>query len=334
MATNQISFEKLNFKAIRVNEAGPPSVMHIEQQEINSINATQILIQIKAIGVNPVETYIRAGIYGRATQIPYTPGNDAAGIIVKIGTSVQKFKVGDRVYTAGTVNGSYAEFCICEENKVYSLPERVSFEQGAGINIPYATAFRALLHRARARAGESVLVHGGSGGVGQAAIQFAKAYGLIVYATAGTEEGLKFIKEQGAHYTFNHNDSDYINQIAQQTNNQGVNIILEMIANKNLAKDFNVLSRFGRIIIIGSRGTIEINPRDLMSRDADVMGIALANSTQEQLDETHAAISAGLANGSLNPVVSKTFKLEEAPLAHEEIMKSTGGAHGKIVLIP
>jgi NADPH2:quinone reductase len=285
-----------------------------------------------ATGINPVETYIRAGKYARLPQLPYTPGNDGAGVVQQAGADVTEFKAGDRVYTAGSVTGTYAEFALCKKEQVHPLPANVSFAQGAAIGTPYATAYRGLLQRAVAKPGETALVHGASGGVGTAAVQLARAHGLRVFGTAGSDEGLRLVREQGAHAVFDHRTPDHFDQIMKATGGYGVDVTVEMLANVNLGKDLTILAKGGRVVIIGSRGPAEINPRDTMQRDADVRGMILPNTPPAQLATIHAALVAGLENGTLRPVVGKEFPLADAAQAHRAVTEP--GALGKIVLVP
>jgi NADPH:quinone reductase len=199
-------------KAIVVRAFGGPEVMKIEEVALPSAGPGQILIQVRAIGVNPVDTYIRSGTYARKPDLPYTPHADIAGTVEAVGSGVSKVKPGDRVY-AYMLNAGGAELAIAEEWQVQRLPERLTFQQGAAVGVPYVTAWRALLVKARARPGETVLVHGASGGVGLAAVQIARAQGMQVIGTAGTDEGVRLVREQGAHHVLNHRDADYTKQI-------------------------------------------------------------------------------------------------------------------------
>jgi NADPH2:quinone reductase len=286
---------------------------------------------VKATGVNPTDTYTRSGT-SRRPPLPYTPGIDGAGVVESVGEGVAGVRVGARVYLSGTITGAYAEEAICEETQVHSLPEKVSFAQGAGINIPYATAYRALFQLAKATPGEVVLIHGGTGGVGIAAIQLARAAGMKVIGTGGTERGRNLATEQGAHNMLDHKLEGYLDQIQALTEGHGVDVILEMLANVNLDKDLKALAMGGRVVVIGSRGRIEIDPRDTMMRDASIRGMLLFNVTQTEASSIHAALVAGLENGTLHPIIGKEIPLAEAPRAHREIMEP--GAYGKIVLIP
>jgi NADPH:quinone reductase len=320
-------------KAIVVREFGEPDVMRVEELPNPAPGPGQVLVRIRAVGVNPVDTYIRKGAYARRPKLPYTPGADAAGTVKAVGSGVVHLVPGQRVYVTGTIAGAYgacAELAVCEPPQVHPLPDSMTFEQGAAVGVPYGTAYRAIFQRAGARPGESVLVHGGSGGVGTAAIQLARAAGMVVFATAGTERGLAHLAAQGATHAFNHRTADYIDRIMEATAGRGVDVILEMLANANLNRDLGLLARKGRVIVIGNRGTIEIDPRQTMARDADIRGMILFNASPAEMAEIHAALGAGLGNGSLRPVVGREFTLEEAPLAHAAVMSP--GAHGKIVL--
>ncbi len=319
-------------KAIRVHEFGAPEVMKLEEIPAPKPGAGEVLVRVKAAGVNPADTYMRAGFYPIKPDLPYTPGVDAAGTIETLGDGVTGWKPGDRVYTAGTKSGAYAEFAVVPVLQVHPLPERVSFVQGAGVYVPYGTAYRALRHFAHAHGGETVLVHGASGGVGIAAVQMARAMGLVVIGTAGTPKGLDLVKREGAHHAFDHRAAGYQDAILKATGGRGVDVILEMLANVNLAADLKLLAMRGRVIVIGSRGDVTITPRDLMTRDASVHAFVLWNIPADAAADTHAALIAGLENGTLRPVVGKEQPLGEAVRAHKEVMEP--GAFGKIVLIP
>ena len=319
-------------KAIRVHEFGGPEVLRLEDVPDPQPGAGQVLVRVRAVGVNPVDTYIRAGAHAVRPQLPYTPGLDAAGTVEAVGEGVARVSAGDRVYTSGSLSGTYAELALCGESQVHALPSRVSFAEGAGVSTPYATSYRALFQRARGAAGETVLVHGASGGVGTAAVQIARAAGFKVIGTGGTEEGRRLVAEQGAHHVLDHHAPGYLEELSALTNGRGVDVILEMLANVNLNKDLGVVARGGRVVVIGSRGPVEINPRLAMTRDATILGMMIFNATPQEFAGIHAALVAGLEAGTLRPVVGRELPIADAARAHEEILKP--GAHGKIVLIP
>lgn len=318
-------------RAIRVHHTGGPEVLKLEDIPDPRPGPGQVVVSLRAIGVNPVDTYIRSGRYGQKV-FPYTPGADGAGTVEAVGEGVRRFNVGDRVYTAGSATGTYAEKALAGESQVHPLPDRITFAQGAALGVPYATAWRALHHRAAARPGEVVLIHGASGGVGTAAVQIARAAGLVVIGTAGTDRGRELVAQQGAHHVLDHRSEGYVEEAMILTGGRGVDVVIEMLANQNLDKDLTMLNKDGRIVVVGSRGRIEIDPRGTMRNDADIRGMTLFNATESHLREIHAALVAGLENGTLRPIVGRQLPLNEAPRAHEAVMEP--GAYGKIVLLP
>lgn len=320
-------------KAIRVKEFGGPEVMRLEEVPDPKPSGAQVVVRIRAAGVNPAEDYIRSGTYPRKPALPYTPGTDGAGTVESLGPDAAKrFKPGDRVYLAGSLSGTYAELVLCEEQFVFPLPAHVSFAQGAAMHVPYATAFRALFQRAHALAGETLLVHGASGGVGIAAVQLARAAGLRVIGTVGSERGRKLVMAEGAHEVLDHSAPNHFEEALAATGGRGYDLILEMLANVNLGRDLGILAPHGRVSVVGSRGNAEITPRDMMGRDGAIVGMSLWNATPQELISIHSALVAGLENKTLRPVIGQEIPLAEAARAHTAIMAA--GAYGKIVLIP
>ena len=319
-------------KAIRVREYGGPSVLKLEELPTPEPGPGQVLVRNHAIGVNPVDTYLRSNADNRGPKLPYTPGSDAAGVVEAVGAGVTGVKPGERVYSGGTLTGAYAELSLCDQAQVHPLPGPVTFPQGAAMNVPYATAYHALFNRGHGQAGETVLVHGASGGVGIGAVQLARARGLTVIGTAGTERGRQLVLEQGAHHVLDHTARDYLDKLTDLTGGRGPDIILEMLANVNLQKDLGILAMRGRIVVIGNRGTVEINARLAMNKDAAILGMALFHATPSQLAGIHGALVEGLRNRTLRPVIGRELPLAEAPRAHEAVMEA--GHHGKIVLVP
>lgn len=314
-----------------MHQPGGPEVLKLEEVPDPRPVAGQVVVTVRAVGVNPVDTYVRSGRYGQKT-FPYTPGADAAGVVEAVAEGVRRFKPGDRVYTAGSLTGAYAQKTLSAESQVHPLPDRITFSQGAALGVPYATAYRALHHRAQARPGETVLIHGASGGVGTAAVQIARAGGMTVIGTGGTDRGRRLVTDQGAHHVLDHTSPTYLDDLMKLTEGRGVDVVIEMLANVNLDKDLDVLTKRGRIVVVGSRGRIEIDPRGTMKTDADIRGMTLFNADEKDLKEIHAALVAGLEAGVLRPVVGQELPLSEAPRAHAAVMEP--GAYGKIVLVP
>jgi NADPH2:quinone reductase len=324
-------------KAIRVHEFGGPAVLKLEEVPDPKAGPGDVVVRVRAAGVNPVDAYIHTGTYARKPPLPYTPGQDGAGEVESVGAGVTDVKAGDRVYICGVGNsvagaGTYAEKALCSPSQLHHLPARVSFGQGAALGVPYCTAYRALFQRANAKPGETVLVHGATGGVGIACVDLAHARGLTVIGSGGTDAGLAAAREHGADVVVNHRMPAYTDEIMRATGGTGVNLIVEMAAHINLDRDLSLLAKNGRVVVVGNRGRTEIDARQAMGRDAAILGMTLFNVSEAEFVEIHAALIAGLANGTLNPVVGREIPLAEARRAHETVMEP--GALGKIVLIP
>ena len=327
--------------SVRVEAFGDPAVMHALSVPDPIPGPGQVLVRVRAAGVNPVDTYIRAGNYASKPALPYTPGKDAAGEILAFGSpppTRPDLKIGSRVWVCqgfaspGPQTGTYAQLCVCDAASVCALPEHVTFEQGAGVGVPYMTAWIALRERASIVPGQTLLVHGATGGVGLAAVQIARALGCMVIGTAGTNEGAALAQREGAHVVVSHKDDAYTDQIMRATGNAGPDVILEMLANVNLAKDLAMIASRGKIIIVGNRGEVTINPRSAMAKDATITGMALANATLPEWTRAMWAVNEGLRNSTLRPVVREKLPLADAPKSHELVLAS--GAMGKIVLVP
>jgi NADPH2:quinone reductase len=318
-------------KAIHVERAGGPDVLTLKDVPDPVAGAGQVVVNVKAAGINPFEVYMREGWYPSA-RFPFIPGVDGAGIVDSVGAGVTRVKPGDRVWFAAAVGGSYAEKALVNEATVRPLPEQFAFAQGAALGVPYGTAHFGLFQRGGAKAGETVLIHGASGGVGLAGVEWASAAGLTVIGTASTDRGRALAKEHGAHHVFDHGKTNYLDQIREATGGQGVDLVLEMAAHVNLGKDLTILKKFGRVVAIGSRGTVEIDPRITLGNQLSILGMSLNNATPEEMARIHGDIDQGLENGTLNPVVGREFTLADTPAAQTAVMES--GAYGKIVVVP
>ena len=319
-------------KAIRVAEFGGPEVLKIADIPNLRPGAGEVVVRMRAVGVNPADTYMRTGTYTRRPALPYTPGTDGAGTIASVGPSVTRWKAGDRVYLAGSISGAYAEESLSDERLVFPLPAHNSFAQGAAVHVPYATAYRALFHRAQARGGETVLIHGASGGVGIGAVQLARAAGLYVVGTASSDRGKKLVADEGAQQVLDHKAPNHFEEALAATAGRGYDVIVEMLSNVNLGRDLTILAPRGRVVVVGSRGSVEIDARNTMTRDAAILGMSLWNATLDDLISIHSALCAGLDNKTLRPVIHQELPLADAPRAHVRVMEP--GSYGKIVLIP
>ncbi len=319
-------------KAIRVEQFGSPEVMQYADIPEKDVVSHHVIVEMKAVGVNPVDTYIRSGNYSYAADMPFTPGFDGAGIIKKTSKEVLNLHVGEKVYVTGKSSGTYAQEVMIDASQVYPLPDNLNFDQGAAIGIPYATAYRALFHKAKAVADEIVFIHGASGGVGLAALQLAKMAQLKVIASAGSKAGMTLVQQLGADYVIDHRKKDVVEEVMKATSGNGVDIILEMLANVNLVDDLKVVAKGGRIIVIGNRGSVKINPRDLMLRDSLVSGMLIFNTPVDDMKRIHKSLYEAFKTECVFPIIWQKFILEDAASAHKKIEHSR--ALGKVVLIP
>lgn len=320
-------------KAMQIKNYGPASDLSLVDAQKPSITADQILVQVGAAGVNPVDTYIRSGTNNYSANFPHTPGSDGAGTIVELGANVTGFEIGQRVYFSRNLSGSSAEFAACAATHTYPLADALSFEEGACVGIPYTTAHRALFGRANGKAGDKVLVHGATGAVGIATVQLALAAGMDVVASSGTAAGADLLRQQGVTNVIMHNEADHLapyQSLASQSMDRGFDIVIEMLANHNLDQDLKALAFGGCVAVVGNRGTVEINPRDLMARDASVVGVALANVKPAELAVIAKSLRPLFEKGVLKPVIRHSYPLIELAQAHEDVLKS--GALGNLVI--
>lgn len=315
-------------KAMQIMDYGPASDLTLVEAAKPVINADQVLVKVSAAGVNPVDTYIRSGQNNYTASFPHTPGSDGAGTVVEVGANVAEFEIGQRVYFNRNIGGSSAEFTICNPANLFPLANRLSFAEGACLGVPFTTAYRALFGRAQAKAGDKVLIHGATGAVGTAAVQLALVSGMDVVASAGTQEGAQMLQQLGVKTVIMHNQADHLASF--QSLDQGFDIIIEMLANHNLDQDLKALAFGGCVAVVGNRGTVEINPRDLMARDASVIGVALANAKPEELKRMAKAMLPLFEKGVLKPVVRKSYPLTELAQAHEDVLQS--GAMGNLII--
>lgn len=320
--------------AIRAHEFGGPDVLRLDEIPEPAPGPGQVRVRLHAAGVNPFDTYMLTGTYAIKPPLPYSPGADGAGVVEGVGEGVSGLKAGDRVYTGGTADhqsyGAYRQVVLCTPSQVHPLPDRVSFAEGAAVNVPCLTAHVAL-ERVQPRAGDVVLVHGASGAVGLSAVQMARAAGFTVIGTASTDDGLELVRAEGAHHAVDHRDPAHVDAILQLTAGRGPDVILEMLANVNLDHDLTMIAPRGRIVVIGNRGRIEIDPRKIMGKQSTVTGFALWGLSVDEVARGHEAIGAALASGALRPVVGTELPLAEAAEAHRRVMAP--GARGKIVLV-
>jgi NADPH:quinone reductase len=318
-------------KAIQVHEFGTVDVLKMVELPDPVPRVGEVLIRVHAAGVSPLDTYVREQSHGTPTpDLPYIPGFEAAGEIAAIGEGVTKFKVGDRVYI-NTFLGAYSELIVQDENSVYALADSVSFAQGTVVANSYPTAYYALFNLAHGKMGDRIFIHGASGAVGTAAVQLAKAAGMTVVGTAGSDRGLEIIQQEGAHHALNHREPDYLKQALELTEGKGFDIILEMNASKKLADDVALVGTFGRIIVIGGTdAAVTFDPTPILWKGASILGLYIGLTTPEESAQIHDALFTQLQNKSLRPIVGQEFALTDVAKAHAAVHQTS--STGKIVL--
>lgn len=327
-----------DMKAVQIVEYGGPEVLKVRDIEEPSPNKNEVKIKMYAIGLNPSESYTITGNYAyNIPDLPYTPGYDGSGLVEEVGENVTDFKIGDRVFVsafdAKRNTGTYAEKLVVDAKNVYPLPDNVSLNEGAALGIPAFTAYRALIQKAHIKAGETVLIHGASGAVGSIAVQIAKSVGAVVIGTSSTEKGRATILELGADYAIPHVTPGNMDDIKGLTNKKGPDVIIEFLADVNLETDSLIIADYGRIVIVGSRGTIEFSPRNLMTNDATITGMAFIFQEPDDMNEMYHGVTALIRSGSLKPLIGKKFALEDIQEAHKHLMESSGDGRTLIELI-
>lgn len=320
---------------IQVSQYGSEDVLKYTDLPTPEPGPGQVRVRIHAVGVNPADTYIRSGGYAFHTpQLPYTPGFDGAGTVEEVGAGVDAVKPGDRVFVAalGTpgCSGTYAELAVVDARAVHPLPETLSFGQGAAVGVPCLTAWRALFQKAGLHAGETVLIHGASGGVGIHATQLAHAAGAIVIGTAGSDTGADLVRAAGAQHVLDHSRPGYLDELTRITDGRGASVIIEMLADVNLEEDLKALALYGRVVIVGSRGSLDFNPRLTMVKEATIQGTAIWHATEQEAVDALAGVANGLRDGVIRPVVGEEMPLRDAAEAHRRILEP--GSRGKLIL--
>jgi NADPH:quinone reductase-like Zn-dependent oxidoreductase len=305
-------------KAVVIHEWGGPEVLKYEDAPRPEPKEDEVLIRVKAASVNPVDVAIRKGYFAKLVgrELPFVPGMDASGVIEKIGAKIDKFKTGESVCAFFTLGGQggYAEFVTAKQSEIVRKPSSITFEQGAALPAAGSTAWRALVETANLSGGQTVLIHGGSGGVGHMAIQIAKARGAKVFATASTANQ-DFLKQMGADVTIDYTKQKF-EEIAKE-----VDVVLDSVGGETLKRSYGVLKRGGMIVSLLD----DVDPSELSSRG--IKGKTIRTEPDAQtLEELARLIEAN----KLRPVVSNVLPLSDAAKAHAQI--ATRHTRGKIVL--
>lgn len=308
--------DKPTMKAIVIHQYGGPEVLKYEDIPYPELKDDQLLIRVIAAGVNPVDGLIRSGMFGENRTFPIILGGDVAGVVEKVGSKITKFKAGDPVFANVSLNssGGYAQYAVVTERELAPKPKSLTYVEAAAVPIVGITAWQALVDTAKLNAGQTVLIHGGSGGVGSFAIQIAKARGAKVIATASTRNQ-DFLKQLGADVAI-----DYTKQKFEELS-KDVDVVLDSIGGDTLARSYGVVKKGGIIVSLVAR------PKDA---ELEKHGIRGATLNAEPNSEELAEIGKLIDENKIKVIVSQTFPLSEAREAQEQV--ATGHTRGKIVL--
>lgn len=323
-------------KAIIITQPGGPEVLQPAERPIPAYATNEVLIKVMAAGINRPDVFQRKGNYPPPDGAPKDiPGLEIAGIVAETGSAVTRWKVGDKV-CALVIGGAYAEYCAAPEGQCLPIPENLTFAEAASLPETFFTVWSNVFHRAALQPGESLLVHGGSSGIGVTAIQMAKALGSTVYVTAGSQEKCKFCETLGADKAINYKTENFAEAINLLTNGKGVDVVLDMIGGGYTEQNIKCLANDGRLVMINAMegNKVEINLSEVMRKRLIITGsmlrardVAFKSAIAKKLEQH---IWPLLASGQIKPVIYKTFPFDEAAKAHK-LMESSEHI-GKIVL--
>lgn len=322
-------------KYIEITEPGGPEVLKLAETTLPEPGAHDLLIKVHAAGINRPDVLQRAGKYPMKPGMSAVPGLEVAGEVVAVGSSVSGFKVGDRA-CALTNGGGYAEYCVVPATQALHIPQGVDMIQAAAIPETFFTVWANLFQLGQAKAGETVLIHGGTSGIGTTALMLCKALGIKAFSTAGSDDKCTRIRELGGE-AINYRESDFAKVIAEQTQGRGVDAILDIMGGSYFEGNIASLARRGRLVIIGFLGGNSVKDfslAPLMDKQASVTGSMMRSRSAEEKAEIARAVEANvwplLNQGQCLPIIDRVFSLEEASGAHQRMEE---GEHiGKIVL--
>jgi NADPH:quinone reductase len=323
-------------KAVQLKEYGGPEVLNLVDIEKPVPKGHEVLIEIKAIGVNYADTARREGQYVVKTPLPFIPGAEIAGIVAQVGEKVTKVKPGTRIVTL-IESGGYAEFAFADERALIPIPEQLDFHTAVALPLQGLSAYHILKTMGRLEKGESVLVHAAAGGVGTIAVQLAKLFGAgKIIATASSDEKLALAREMGADVLINYTEPDWEKQVLEATDGRGVNVALEMVGGEVFNKTVRCLATFGRLVIFGAASGEQSRfyPSSLMGRNQSVIGFFLPQimRKQELLQPSLVELLTYLGEGKLKLTIGGVFPLEEAAQVHTLLQSRK--TQGKLILEP
>ncbi len=320
-------------KAMRAHQAGGPEQLRYEDAPEPSLGDGQVLVRVRAAGINPADLVRLSGKLA-PLRFPYITGTDVCGEVEALSPGVRNVKLGDRVFGRAIAAG-YAEKACVLAREAIPLPDSLSFAEGAAIPIPFYTAYYALHYKAGLKAGETVLVTAGGGGVGVAAIQLAKVAGARVITTVGSQDKAERTRELGADVAINYKQQDFAAEVLKHTDGRGVGVIVENVASDNLAADCSAVARNGRIVLIGTGTGKTANATfgvlAALLKDITFYGMSLINA-DDAIPDMAAVITKLFEAGKVKAPVSKTYHLSEAAQALNDLLDAK--VFGKLVLRP
>lgn len=309
---------------------GGPEVLQLQEVPTPEVLPEHLLVRVKAIGVNYVDTMIRRGWFPTPQRQPFIPGIEVAGVVEAVGEGVIGWQVGQRVM-AGGVYGAYAEFCLVPANLAMPVPENLTDEEAAAVPVNWTTAYLAMVSTGKLQPGEKVLIHAAAGGVGTAAVQIAKLLGATVFATVSSSEKAQLVQSLGADVTINYEHEDFEAVIMERTNGQGVNLVTECVGGEVFTKSVRCLANGGRLVMYGRASGRDgtISSGELYKRRGT---ITVISRSEEATKEAVEKILSWLREGKVKPIVGEVHPLGDAGIAQHRL--ETRRTKGKVVLVP
>lgn len=320
---------------IDITQPGGPEVLQPRQVPVPTAGAGEVLIRVRAAGVNRPDVIQRAGKYPMKPGMNPIPGLEVAGEVVAVGAGANEFKVGDKV-CALTNGGGYAQYCVVPASQTLPIPDGLDWEHAAAVPETFFTVWANLFEMGGARKGQRALIHGGTSGIGTTALMLCREFGIEAFATAGSEEKCAVIRDLGAE-AINYREQDFARVIAEKTAGQGVHVVLDIMGGSYLNSNVAALALEGRLVMLGFLGGAIAKDVDLlaiMAKRATVTGSLLRSRTREEkaaiAQQLREHVWPVLAAGRCLPMIDKVYRLDEASLAHARM--EAGDHVGKIVL--
>lgn len=318
-------------KAAVIHSFGTEDVLKVEDVNVPKFSEQQILVKVKAAGINLVDTFIRAGAYEDKPALPAILGKEISGTVEELGGAVTTFKKGDRVY-CGLDSGGYAEYAVANISRCHQLREKISFSRGAALYVSYFAAYRALVKTANLKKEESVLIHDASGGLGTASVQIANCIGALICASVATPALRNIVTKAGANIVTNHTEYPYLHPALYDNNMQYFDVIAEVMQNPKLKRDQFYLSPKGRIVVFTNNKTIDLDLEDMPLFKA-IKAVSTIDYDDEVIDrEAEQFVDKCVINGKVAPFIAYEHTLEDIVAAHKELIDKEEEKGKRVIL--